>query len=88
MGPRIYGEQRDMMKGGQSCRPRTLSQNENPLIITVHATYLADTFDPKRKIIVNSEEEIFEALGLPYVEPTKRSYRYWSQILPKLNYRK
>lgn len=47
--------------------------------------YAADTFDVKRKIIVDSEEEIFQVLGVKYVEPTKRSHKYWSKILEPLH---
>lgn len=46
--------------------------------------FAADTFDVKRKIIVDSEEEIFQVLGVKYVEPTKRSHKYWCKILGHL----
>lgn len=43
-------------------------------------------FDEKRKILVNSEEEIFQALNVPYLEPTQRSHKDWSKLLPPLDY--
>jgi DNA polymerase/3'-5' exonuclease PolX len=42
----------------------------------------ADIWDADQRIIVKSEEEIFKALGLPYVHPTERSYSKWRHSLP------
>lgn len=85
MGPRITGVQRGMQKGGRSPKVPSTSRYDHQLSDAGTIIPLtADMFDPRRRIIVNSEEEIFAALGLPYVEPTKRSYRYWNKILPRL----
>lgn len=42
----------------------------------------ATMWDAKEKILVDSEEELSEHLGLPYVPPTKRSFAVWSVVLP------
>jgi DNA polymerase/3'-5' exonuclease PolX len=41
-------------------------------------------WDKDHKIIVDSEEEIFKHLGLPYIPPNMRSYAQWRHNIPEL----